>query len=132
MTNEQLATLLQSYVNRLDAEIDSLRETLPDEAERYMEWWDKGKKTACGVLFPDSLFEGSPDRFEERPTGDFVILDGLLQFVSDLEDAIEALGRDGLMGFAVHDGDLANAPFEFLVNASDVAEAWRLLRENAE
>lgn len=41
-------------------------------------------------------------------------------------------GRDGLMGFAVHDGDLANAPFEFLVNASDVAKAWRLLRENTE
>lgn len=93
MTNEQLAALLQSYVARLNTEIGSLREMLPDEAERYMEWWDKEKKTTCSVLFPDSLFEGSPDRFEERPTGGFVILDGLLQFVSDLEDAIEALGK---------------------------------------
>lgn len=94
MTNEQLAALLQSYVARLDTEIDNLREVLPDEAGRYMEWWDKKKETTCSMLFPVSLFEKSPDRFEERPTGDFVVLDGLLQFVSDLEGAIEALKGD--------------------------------------
>lgn len=79
MTNEQLAALLQSYVDRLYIELGALDGVLPEDLERSMEMCQR---------------EGSHSLdLEWRPEGDYVILDGLNQFASDLEGAIEALGK---------------------------------------
>lgn len=69
MTNEQLYTLLTSYQNRLADELNKMRQQLPETMERH----------------PDMEILGY------REEGDFVALDGLKDFLTELNQARESL-----------------------------------------
>ena len=94
MTNEQLKILLQAYAARLHAEIEKLRDQLPDECERHQEYWHKetdarAEDNPWYYYLPTRLEKD--DRYELRKTGDFVILDGLQKFWRQLTIAIKEL-----------------------------------------
>ena len=71
MTNEQLYILLTSYQNRLSDEVNKMRQLLPDDTERHQ----------------PIEFEG----LEYSSKGDFIVLDGLKDFLSELNQARESL-----------------------------------------
>lgn len=83
MTNEQLAVFLTFLADQLESEIDTLSELLPPDTERYLEWW-KGDFPRKGLemLLPES--ELKANGFEQKPTGDFVALDGLHVFLDKI------------------------------------------------
>ena len=69
MTNEQLYILLTSYQNRLADEVNRIRQSLPNDMEKY----------------PGREILGY------KQEGDFVILNGLKEFLSELNQGRESL-----------------------------------------
>ena len=81
MTNEQLALLVRAWADRLDTELDLLRQRLPESLERYeTEVYTGG---ATGTL---RWFDRNPDHWRKEK-GDFVVLEGLQSFLEDLYQA---------------------------------------------
>ncbi len=70
MTNEQLYILLTSYQNRLSDELNKIRQLLPDNIKRHP------KSDFSNLILTD---------------GDFIILDGLKDFLNELNQARESL-----------------------------------------
>lgn len=87
MTNEQLAVLLREYTCALSKVFEDIQEKFETgvPTARQMEWWDKEREERTGSRFhPPHVLEEKQDRFEGRPTGDFVIL-------ADLRDLIQRM-----------------------------------------
>lgn len=96
MNNKQLAVLLREYVHALGAEIQALYEALDRdrEHERKLEWWDKEEDVkAVSFGYLPLAARQDPDRFEERETGDFLLLDGLQALAERMEKSIRQLTR---------------------------------------
>lgn len=98
MTNEQLAILLGLYHERIETEIDYLRDCLDgnqqdDIRERQKELWHIANECRANpfVSFAWRSCGKVADGYEERPAGDFVILEGLKALLDQLSDSIETL-----------------------------------------
>lgn len=92
MTNEQLAIILQGYVNQLDAIVGGLVEALAEvEVERDLvasyEWQGEGPEPE-GLTFK-SITKGY--ELVQSFTGDPTMLFPLKEFKGQLEESIETL-----------------------------------------
>jgi hypothetical protein len=83
MTNEQLAVLLDSIADHLEAWLYTIDEKLGDSVKRSMEWWNGsnrvGPTVTVGVALDLGLNLEDDDSlkkigFERRPTGRAVVL----------------------------------------------------------
>lgn len=85
MSNEQLAIMISLYRQRLEREIETLRDLLPAECPRYTE------RVYTGNEFI-SLFDKNPEHWETMP-GDPIALDGLKRFVDELRESENVLKK---------------------------------------
>ena len=91
MTDAQLIIILRSYRDRLQREIDALADALPDDMERHLEPYKNGQRLR--PLEALAYGAGYGGGVEERPTGDFVALDGLQSMLASIDLDIATLDR---------------------------------------
>lgn len=88
MTNEQLAILIRGYALCLDGLIETLKEEMPEGAEQHLEWQRKDGKPFSTI---DAWHVETDSAFEQVPTGSYVCLDGLDQFLEELWTQVKEL-----------------------------------------
>jgi len=90
MTNEQLAVLLNGYVERLRVAISEADDALGEGVEREVEWKYVGDAPACSTKRMCSYPAKDPEDWEAGK-GDALALGPLLEVVEDIEADIESL-----------------------------------------
>ena len=84
MNNEQLLILVTAWANRLEREITLLDLSLPDDLERNK------KPVYTGNMPEFAPLDRNPAHWDMAP-GDYVILDGLHDLLSELREAVDTL-----------------------------------------
>lgn len=87
MTNQQLALLISSFRKRLSTEISRLREALPETSERK----EQQTFTGVGKAGKFSTPTTDPQRWRAQPSGDYVVLSGLVDLLAELDEAMDIL-----------------------------------------
>lgn len=82
MTNEQIYLFLMYFSDCLEHELESLRLQLPEGMEREPEWWRGDRQVSSFEALAAMM--GAPN-YEREPTGDFVALVGLADFLEKLK-----------------------------------------------
>jgi hypothetical protein len=87
MTNQQLTILIHSYRKRLSTEIVRIRAALPEGSARSEQHVYTGERQAGKYSTPTT----DPHRWQLQPSGDYVVLSGLVDLLADLDEAMEML-----------------------------------------
>jgi hypothetical protein len=87
MTNQQLVLLIYSFRKRLSGEISRLREALPEGSERK----EQQIYTGGGEANRRSTPTNDPRRWATEQSGDYVLLSGLVDLLTELDEAAEIL-----------------------------------------
>ena len=88
MTNEQLAILLGSLQKQLRHAIEAAEESVPENAEREMEWWHIEENERSWGPRKDHNEEES---FEQRASGQYIVLLPFHQLDTEIHHMIEEL-----------------------------------------
>ena len=88
MTNQQLTILIRSFRKRLSTEISRVRDALPKGSEKKEQQIFTGMGTASKFSTPAS----DPQRWRSQQSGDYIVLSGLVDLLTELDEAAEILG----------------------------------------
>ena len=97
MTNEQLAVLLDSIADNLETALRIADKELGKSVERTREWWIGNKHVGVSAMIGIALGDdGDLEKrgFEQRPTGEAVVLYSLYDVVESLRARTESLRKE--------------------------------------